>query len=350
MDLYITNTKFELVGVIDSYTSLIWTERYNNCGDFEIMISANDKNIDILQNGYYIKRPASDRVGIIETKTTQTNEETGDYIIVSGRMLESILDRRIVWQQTTLNSSINESVHRLLIENAISPGIKARTIPNLTFITQEEFEGKVEMQVTGDSLLTVILDICKMFGLGFKVTLSTTNVITACLYKGADRSYQQNENSYVEFSPDFDNLISSNFMTSSQNYRNVALVAGEGEGLDRKTIPVGAAEGMERYELYVDARDVSSNEGEITEQEYLTLLRERGKEKLLEYLTETYFEADIEPRFMFQYRKDYMLGDIIILKNEYGITAYPRIIEVIESEDETGYKVVPTFESEEGKF
>lgn len=50
-------------------------------------------------------------------------------------------------------------------------------------------------------------------------------------------------------------------MTSSQNYRNVALVAGEGEGLDRKTIPVGAAEGMERYELYVDARDVSSNEG-----------------------------------------------------------------------------------------
>ena len=99
---------------------------------------------------------------------------------------------------------------------------------------------------------------------------------------------------------------------------------------------------MERYELYVDARDVSSNEGEITEQEYLTLLRERGKEKLLEYLTETYFEADIEPQFMFQYRKDYMLGDIIILKNEYGITAYPRIIEVIESEDETGYKVVPT--------
>ena len=83
----------------------------------------------------------------------------------------------------------------------------------LTFITQEEFEGKVEMQVTGDSLLTVILDICKMFGLGFKVILSTTNVITACLYKGADRSYQQSENSFVEFSPDFDNLISSNFMT-----------------------------------------------------------------------------------------------------------------------------------------
>ena len=127
MDLYITNPKFELVGVIDSYTSLIWTERYNDCSDFEIMISANDKNIDILQNGYYIKRTDTDRVGIIETKTTQTNEETGDYIIVSGRMLESILDRRIVWQQTTLNGSINESVHRLLIENAISPSIKART-------------------------------------------------------------------------------------------------------------------------------------------------------------------------------------------------------------------------------
>ena len=348
MDLYITNPKFELVGVIDSYTSLIWTERYNDCGDFEIMISANNENIDILQNGYYIKRTDTDRVGIIETKTTQTNEETGDYIIVSGRMLESILDRRIVWQQTTLNGSINESLHRLLVENAISPSESARQIPNFTFITQEEFEGKVEMQITGDSLLTAVLDICKMFGLGFKVILSTTNVMTACLYKGIDRSYQQTGNSYVEFSPDFDNLISSNFMTSTQNYKNVALVAGEGEGLDRKTSSIGTAEGMDRYELYVDARDVSSNEGEITEQEYKRLLDERGKEKLLEYLTETYFEADIEPEFMFQYRKDYMLGDITILKNEYGITAYPRIVEVIESEDETGYKVVPTFESEEG--
>ena len=348
MDLYITNPKFELVGVIDSYTSLIWTERYNDCGDFEIMISANNENIDILQNGYYIKRTDTDRVGIIETKTTQTNEETGDYIIVSGRMLESILDRRIVWQQTTLNGSINESLHRLLVENAISPSESARQIPNFTFITQEEFEGKVEMQITGDSLLTAVLDICKMFGLGFKVILSTTNVMTACLYKGIDRSYQQTGNSYVELSPDFDNLISSNFMTSTQNYKNVALVAGEGEGLDRKTSSIGTAEGMDRYELYVDARDVSSNEGEITEQEYKRLLDERGKEKLLEYLTETYFEADIEPEFMFQYRKDYMLGDITILKNEYGITAYPRIVEVIESEDETGYKVVPTFESEEG--
>lgn len=103
------------------------------------MISANDKNIDILQNGYYIKRTDTDRVGIIETKTTQTNEETGDYIIVSGRMLESILDRRIVWQQTTLNGSINESLHRLLAENAISPSESARQIPNFTFITQEEF-------------------------------------------------------------------------------------------------------------------------------------------------------------------------------------------------------------------
>ena len=350
MDLYIANTNFELVGVTDSYTSLIWTERYNDCGDFEIMISANDKNIDILQNGYYIKRTDTDKVGVVETKTTQTNEETGDYIIVSGRMLESVLDRRIVWQQTTLNGSINECIRRLLLENAISPSESARKIPNFTFVTQEEFEGRVEMQITGDSLLTAVLDICKMFGLGFKVILSTANVITACLYKGVDRSYQQTENSYVEFSPNFDNLISSNFITSTQNYKNVALIAGEGEGLDRRTSSVGTAEGMNRYELYVDARDISSNEGKIAEQEYKKLLDERGKEKLLECLTETYFEADIEPQFMFQYRKDYTLGDVVILKNQNGITAYPKVVEIIESEDETGYKVVPTFESEEGKF
>ena len=41
--------------------------------------------------------------------------------------------------------------------------------------------------------------------------------------------------------------------------------------------------------------------------------------------------------------KDYFLGDIVQVINEYGISATPRIIEIIESEDENGTSVVPTF-------
>ena len=36
MDLYILNTKFEAIAILDYYESLIWTERYYREGDFEI--------------------------------------------------------------------------------------------------------------------------------------------------------------------------------------------------------------------------------------------------------------------------------------------------------------------------
>lgn len=41
--------------------------------------------------------------------------------------------------------------------------------------------------------------------------------------------------------------------------------------------------------------------------------------------------------------KDYFLGDIVQVINAYGIRAMPRIIEIIESEDENGASTVPTF-------
>ena len=41
--------------------------------------------------------------------------------------------------------------------------------------------------------------------------------------------------------------------------------------------------------------------------------------------------------------EDFFLGDIVQIENEYGIQAQPRIIEIIESEDENGISVIPTF-------
>lgn len=42
-----------------------------------------------------------------------------------------------------------------------------------------------------------------------------------------------------------------------------------------------------------------------------------------------------------------MLGDIVTVQNEYGITMNARITEVIETFDENGYSVSPKFEYEE---
>ena len=95
------------------------------------------------------------------------------------------------------------------------------------------------------------------------------------LYAGADRTYAQTENPYVVFSPKFENIANSNYLESKKEYKNVALVAGEGEGAERKTTSVGEGSGLERRELFVDARDIST-----TTEDNVTLSDEEYKKQL----------------------------------------------------------------------
>ena len=43
------------------------------------------------------------------------------------------------------------------------------------------------------------------------------------------------------------------------------------------------------------------------------------------------------------YGVDYFLGDIVQIENEYGIQASAQITEIIETENESGYSIIPTF-------
>ena len=128
-------------------------------------------------------------------------------------------------------------------------------------------------------------------------------------------------------------------------FRNVALVGGEGEGNQRKyqAVGYGNPSGLDRYEIFVEADDISSNDNEITESEYLLLLSERGIEALAETGTTESFEGIVENQMMYVYKEHYQMGDIVQVKNKYNITATARVVEIIESENETGYHAVPTF-------
>ena len=123
----------------------------------------------------------------------------------------------------------------------------------------------------------------------------------------------------------------------------MALIGGEGEGTARKYQSIGDSEGFDRYELFVDANDISSNDGEISLTDYNKLLIERGNEKITENTFVESYTGEVETTLTYVYKKDYDLGDIVETVNEYGMEATPRIIEIIESENENGLRVVPTF-------
>ena len=95
-------------------------------------------------------------------------------------------------------------------------------------------------------------------------------------------------------------------------------------------------------------RDRSSNDGEISDIDYMIQLRTAGEEKLAEYGTSETYESTVDSEGNYQYGIDYNLGDIVEVENEYGLASRVRITEVIESEDENGYTCIPKFENVEG--
>lgn len=347
MNPYILNKNFEIIKYLSIYKSLEWVKRFNDVGDFVLQANADMEVINTLREDYYLVREDDETIMLIEKINIKTTAETGNSITVSGRSIESILARRIVWKQTNTKAgeTVESFIRRLITENCISPSDPARKIPKLKLGQLKGFTEKIEMQVTGKNLLTVIIEICKSYNYGFKITMDSESNLVFDLYKGTDRSYNQEANPYVIFSKSFYNLINTEYEHDKTNFSNTALIGGEGEGTDRKYQTVGNSEGMERYELFVDAKDISSNNGEIALTEYNKLLLTRGNEKLAETQKTEEYSGEVEPTRTYVYKKDYFIGDLVQIMNDYDIGATPRIIEIIESNNENGYRVVPTFDT-----
>lgn len=349
MELTLLNTALDAVAIIDEYESLIWTDRYHEHGDFELYSPVSESILSVFKQDYYLLNRASEHVMIIEKLLIKTDVEDGNHIQITGRSLESLLKRRIVWKQRSYNGNLQNGIKALLTENVISPSDPARRIDNFIFEASTDPKIttlKLDAQWTGDELYDVISKLCRENGIGFKVTLNDNKQFVFKLYAGADRSYDQTDNPYVVFSPKFENIVNSNYIESKSALKNVTLIGGEGEGSERRYTTVGSASGLNRRELFTDARDISStreDETVLTDAQYNSLLAQRGREHLVEYPDITSFEGEIEATMMFVYQEDFFNGDVVQIANEYGHETKTRIVEMTTSENERGTSVYPTF-------
>lgn len=103
MDLYVLNTEFDTVAIIDDYESFNWTDRYNEAGDFELVLLVTTELLTVIQTDYYLYFQMSDHLMIIESLEIKTDDEKGNRFVVSGRSLESLLDRRVIWFKLKFN-------------------------------------------------------------------------------------------------------------------------------------------------------------------------------------------------------------------------------------------------------
>ena len=349
MVLYVLNSQLDRIGILDQYQSFIWTPRFQTAGDFELLAPANANSVELLQRDNLIMREDDpDHAMFIEEVHIQTNEESGHTIKVKGRDLKSILYRRIIWKQTVLNGTLAEGIATLLDENVVDPEDDTRAVDGFTIGDLSVGTDDLTVQYTCDNLGNTIDALCASYGVGYDVNIDLSDKsMTFSLYKGEDRSYDQSENPYVVFSPEYENLVSTTYQENTKKFYNVANVGGEGEGDERKFAVAGDASmsGLDRYELYVDKKSVSSNRGEITEEEYYELLKQAGEDKLAKSQVTQAYEGSVQSIGQFRLGVDFLLGDIVEVVNEFGMEGRCRISAIIDCLDQTGRHIIPTFEA-----
>ncbi|HAQ03010.1 TPA: hypothetical protein DCQ22_03915 [Candidatus Nomurabacteria bacterium] len=350
MELVVLNTDLEPIHILDSFGSLIWTNRYSTYGDFEIFTPFETSLLAFLQADNYLT--LSDTTMIIEDVEILSDPEEGNKLKVTGRSLESILDRRIVWGQVILNGNFQTEIERLLNENAIDPTDPYRKINRLIFeesvdpaITSLAVSG----QYDGEYIYDVIQTLCTERNIGFKISLTETGDFSFKLYSGSDRSYEQTDNPFVIFSHKYDNLGSTNYKESKKDSKTTILVTGEGDPLTRLEVVVENSvepkTDLDRREMYDDASDISqtTSEGTLLEEVYILELTQRGREKLSEKVIIQLFDGQIEATSMYAYDVDFFMGDIVQLENEYGLQGRAQVTELIRFQDLSGENTRPTF-------
>ena len=428
-DVYVLDANLEMIGVVDNYKSLIWNNRYNKIGDCELYVPASSEMLSLLQKNYYLARYDDEMVCQIKKIELDTDAESGNYLIITGYDVKRFLDQRVIWSTMSCNGNLETFIRDMVNLTLISPALGARQLlkPNgnnlLALGTAAGFTDVTTEQVTYKNVGEKIRDYCLEHNWGYRVVLDNGQFWFQ-LYEGTDRTDE------VIFSDNYENLATTKYVEDETKLGNVALVAGEGQGSERTRNVSGYEEGVDRYEIYVDAKDISKTitwgdltnlypttdsggQGyisgnatsgytynmnyvniQIVDSDQLTnlqaaypsgqivtidgaqyyqiyneviadlpsntlqdgddvVLRDviysvylltRGYEKLAEYGAVTSFEGSVEPNTTFVYKQDYFLGDLVTVENEYGISVEARITEILEVNDDSGYKVEPKFE------
>lgn len=385
MEAIVLNKDFESVALIDNYKSFIWTERFDENGEFELHIPIGESVLEYIQKGFYIWKQDSDYTMVIETLNIEFDDEEGAFLSAKGKSLESLLSRRIVWvkrvfamDDNAVRPKVQDAIQLLLKENVYDTGSATRNIPNFIFersddpkITELEFEG----EYLGQNMYDVVSKLCKEHEIGFKLSYheyyehtvetdegtsieTVKNALVFRLIAGVDRSYEQTENPYVIFSPEFENILNTKYLDSDSSLKNVVLVVGKSTYNEDGTEETREQEvfyiqntpyyGLDRREIFVDATSLSTDDGyggELSPERYHAQLKQKGIDALMENTTIIATDGELDGSEGYVYRQDYFIGDIVQIADEYGHEGQAYVSEYVMTSDNTGIKACPTFKA-----
>ena len=355
---------------INDWSSLIWTERYNDFGDFK-MTHQNPKYVwDLMPPGTLIGCNASNEVMLVENHETKFSIDKGPIVEVSGRSILSMFNSRIVCNDYSFYHDKFEKTFKSLDElgrklNVYNIGSYITELINNYGATRNghihsDFDVELPIKAYNEiSSTPTIIDYNENPGLlwdhirkllsdyhyGVRVdrvhtraTRNEPNLFAITVFEGRDLSKS------VIFSEDNNTLVSTARLRSIKNHYNRLWVTRQDrvDIFERFHVLDGVRHQATGFDLRVGMMQASDNKlGEYG------LLADRAKIFFLEHSKKDILSGEVAPSNVYEYRRDYYIGDKVAFKSQDGSLTNMWVKEFIYSEDENGFKQYPTFESEQ---
>jgi Siphovirus ReqiPepy6 Gp37-like protein len=354
----IIDNQFNLLAEIDQYESMFLIRRWSEVGELELRINRHMSGANLLTKGNIILvGDALHKVYIIKHREVELDEngKASENWNVKALALKSVLGQRITLPPLTTaydnKQGDAETVMKHYVDNnVISPSDADRIITNVSSATNQNRGMTVSWRSRFKNLAEELTNISLFSGIGWNVSLDIQQLKWVFdVSEGRELTVNQSTLPPVIFSPQFDSLRSLHYTESELNYKNIAYVAGQGEGIDRRVVELGADTGLNRHEIFIDARDVAEETEDDPpqprpEQDIIDDLTDRGQQELNGLLQEKYLEGQILTNSPFKYEQDYDLGDIVTIQNkDWNVTMNARITEIKEIYERSGFQIEATF-------
>lgn len=277
--------------IFEQFVSLFWTVGYNLNGSFCFELNGTDDVIGLVETGDYVETDEHPESIMIATSVEMNQGK----IIIRGQTADFLLMTRVS-DAVIKNKNAEEAMRGLV--SAMAP------IPHLTLGESAGLTDVFTAQVSDKSIYDYCVKISEATDVGFRIRRAKDLLVFEC--------YKPPLNTGAMFSAKYGNLSNERYAASVVNFANVAVVAGQGSGENRVTVTVGDTEstGLDRVEIYVDARNIQQD-AEETIEEYIDRLRAHGVEKLAQRTKIQNTEFTIS-------HDSVSLGDLVQIKPTYS--------------------------------
>lgn len=345
MEVYTLDPLFRREFVVDRFESLIWTDRLDTPGDFQLEVHSTPANRRLFRPGRKLAMNESHHVMTVETFEDSEDEEGRPTLSLKGRSLETILMERSTEAMNV--TAPPGDIIRWTVEDAMI--LTTRPEDVVPFFSQGSFlpnstipepQDDITIQLEHSSVYDTIQPIANVWGFGFHILRNgDASELLFNAFMGSDRTSGQATHAPVIFSKDFDNLMKTKELLTIEDARNVAYVFSYDamEVVYADGVDPADATGFDRRVLTVVADDIEQLDPDRTSK-----MIQRGKEALAKQRMNHIFDGEISQTSQYRYQRDYWMGDYVEMRSKDGNVNTMRVTEQIFVSDREGERSYPT--------